>query len=107
MQELYERYVHCQFTDKCQYAIEQHELRKKHFTPYLPEEIKAKLIVKDNARHDYKTKLCTNFEKNGCCEYDNLCHYSHGKDELKQAKEPSKHPPAVAAALIGGRHYRH
>lgn len=38
----------------------------------------------------YKTKLCTNFETEGTCEYDEMCHYAHGEEELREETEIDK-----------------
>ena len=70
-----------------------HELREKPTLPpasELPEEIKNKLISKAKALPGYKTKLCHNYESDGICQYDEMCHYAHGEDELREETEADR-----------------
>ena len=48
----------------------------------LPEEVKKKLAEKAKSLPGYRTKICNNYENEGMCQYDDMCHYAHGK-ELK------------------------
>lgn len=34
--------------------------------------------------NNYKTQLCTYFEKDGKCKYMKKCCYAHGKEELRK-----------------------
>ena len=99
----------CQFAEKCQYAhgkdfhfkndtkwridffpLGQQELREKPKLPpasQLPEEVKKKLTEKAKALPGYKTKLCTNFDNDGNCQYEDMCHFAHGEEELREETE--------------------
>merc|ERR1712047_168170 len=82
--------MYCQFADKCQYAPGRHELRDKPAAvppSELPEEVKKKLTEKAKALPGYKTKLCTNFDNDGNCQYEDMCHYAHGEEELREETE--------------------
>ena len=48
----------------------------------LPEDVKKKLAEKAKSLPGYRTKICNNYENEGMCQYDDMCHYAHGK-ELK------------------------
>jgi hypothetical protein len=50
----------------------------------LPAEMRRKLESRAKARTDYKTRLCQNYEKEGVCEYLEICHFAHGQEELKK-----------------------
>jgi len=85
--------MYCQFADKCQYAHGRHELREKPAAvppSELPEEVKKKLAEKAKNLPGYKTKICNNFEKEGVCQYDEMCHYAHGEEELREETETDK-----------------
>ena len=45
----------------------------------LPEEVKKKLAEKAKNLPGYRTKICNNYENEGMCQYDDMCHYAHGK----------------------------
>jgi len=65
-------------------------LREKPKLPpasQLPEEVKKKLTEKAKALPGYKTKLCTNFDNDGNCQYEDMCHYAHGEEELREETE--------------------
>ena len=36
----------------------------------------------ENFRINYKTELCKNYMKTGCCEFQGECAYAHGYVEL-------------------------
>ena len=85
--------MYCQFADKCQYAHGRHELRDKPPAvppSQLPDDVKKRLAEKAKSLPGYKTKICNNFEKEGHCQYDDMCHYAHGEDELKEESEGDK-----------------
>jgi hypothetical protein len=85
--------MYCQFADKCQYAHGRHELRDKPAAvppSQLPEEVKKRLVEKAKALPGYKTKMCNNFENEGHCQYDDMCHYAHGEEELAEETTADK-----------------
>ena len=72
------------------FLLGQQELREKPKLPpasQLPEEVKKKLTEKAKALPGYKTKLCTNFDNDGNCQYEDMCHYAHGEEELREETE--------------------
>ena len=71
----------------------QQELREKPKLPpasQLPEEVKRKLTEKAKSLPGYKTKLCTNYENEEGCQYEDMCHYAHGIDELREETEADR-----------------
>ena len=56
----------------------------------LSEEMRKKLASKAKNRPDYKTKLCKNFIETGHCDYGEICHYAHGKEEINTAAVDAK-----------------
>ena len=85
--------MYCQFADKCQYAHGRHELRDKPPAvppSQLPDDVKKRLAEKAKSLPGYKTKICNNFEKEGHCQYDDMCHYAHGEEELNEESEGDK-----------------
>ena len=87
--------LYCQFADKCQYAHGRHELRPKaqdaSSTPSTSSSSKAK------AKAEYKTKLCQNFEKDGECEFNEMCSFAHGTAELRSGNNEAKKAPKQQA----------
>ena len=64
------------------------------------EEAKQKMISKNQARPDYKTKLCKNFEEGGFCEYDVVCQYAHGETKYHFS---AWHKTCITHILIPGK----
>ena len=51
----------------------------------LPDDVKKRLAEKAKSLPGYKTKMCNNFvESEGHCQYDEMCHYAHGEEELRE-----------------------
>lgn len=62
----FQEYGYCKYSDKCQFAHGEHELRA------LPRHPK------------YKTELCRTFHSKGFCPYGPRCHFIHNLDEIRK-----------------------
>ena len=99
--EAYMKGHYCQFADRCQYAHGKHELREKPKTKPedLTEEAKQKLLKKNQQRPDYKTKMCVNIQKEGRCEFGDICNFAHSAEELRASKS------GASSSYGGGGNY--
>lgn len=55
----WERFKHCKYGEKCQFAHGEQELRKRDMGP------------------NFKIRPCKNYERDGVCPYGHRCHFIH------------------------------
>lgn len=71
----FQEYGYCKYSDKCQFAHGEHELRA------LPRHPK------------YKTELCRTYHSKGFCPYGPRCHFVHNLEEMRKSDSSGPKSP--------------
>lgn len=76
--DFYARDGSCRNGSECRFAHGEHELAPVTFRGLAPSPVDV-----TGGLSNFKTQLCTHYQKDGCCKFGERCMFAHGEGELR------------------------